>query len=205
MIEFRSFTGSLPDKRLCAKLRKVGSFRCSGWCLRLAHQKGIDLKLLLLTHGHIDHIRTLRIKRRFNCPIGFIPGRADDLGSRLLSRLRLPTRGQAVQPDLLIEATPSRISRDEFQYSSARALSGEPLFLLPRKRTAHRRRRSLRWRGRPLGPAGRRWRPALRRHPRKALSTRRQRHCPARPRPADDDRGRTSDKSIRGLTAQVME
>src|ERR1700682_515994 len=31
----------------------------------------VDLKLLLLTHGHIDHIQDVaKIKRKFNCPIG---------------------------------------------------------------------------------------------------------------------------------------
>src|ERR1044072_5148813 len=32
---------------------------------------GIDLKLLLLTHGHVDHVQDVaRIKRQFGCPIG---------------------------------------------------------------------------------------------------------------------------------------
>src|SRR5256885_6863359 len=31
----------------------------------------IDLKLLLLTHGHVDHVQDVaRIKRQFDCPIG---------------------------------------------------------------------------------------------------------------------------------------
>src|SRR6266566_4285685 len=31
----------------------------------------VDLKLLLLTHGHIDHVQDVaRIKRQFGCPIG---------------------------------------------------------------------------------------------------------------------------------------
>src|SRR6266568_8158647 len=34
----------------------------------------LDLKLLLLTHGHIDHVQDVaKIKRRFNCPIGCHP------------------------------------------------------------------------------------------------------------------------------------
>ena len=34
-------------------------------------QQGIELRLLLLTHGHIDHIQDVaRIQRRFGCPVG---------------------------------------------------------------------------------------------------------------------------------------
>ncbi len=35
---------------------------------------GVELKLLLLTHGHIDHISDVaKIKRKFSCPIGCHP------------------------------------------------------------------------------------------------------------------------------------
>lgn len=38
-----------------------------GWL----EQRGVDLELLLLTHGHIDHVQDVaRIKRRFGCQIG---------------------------------------------------------------------------------------------------------------------------------------
>jgi hydroxyacylglutathione hydrolase len=34
-------------------------------------RRGVDLKLLLLTHGHIDHVQdAARIKKRFSCQIG---------------------------------------------------------------------------------------------------------------------------------------
>jgi hydroxyacylglutathione hydrolase len=37
----------------------------------------VDLKLLLLTHGHIDHVGDVaKIKRTFNCPIGCHPDTA---------------------------------------------------------------------------------------------------------------------------------
>ena len=33
--------------------------------------RGLELKLLLLTHGHIDHVQdAARIKRRFGCQLG---------------------------------------------------------------------------------------------------------------------------------------
>ncbi len=38
---------------------------------------GVDLKLLLLTHGHVDHvIDVAKIKRKFDCPIGCHPDTA---------------------------------------------------------------------------------------------------------------------------------
>jgi glyoxylase-like metal-dependent hydrolase (beta-lactamase superfamily II) len=46
-------------------------------------QRHVDLKLLLLTHGHIDHVQDVaKIKRRFNCP-------------RFLSPLRVRARNRA--------------------------------------------------------------------------------------------------------------
>jgi hydroxyacylglutathione hydrolase len=36
--------------------------------------RGLDLKLLILTHGHIDHVVDVaKIKRKFDCPIGCHP------------------------------------------------------------------------------------------------------------------------------------
>src|SRR6266849_7630027 len=43
----------------------------------------LDLKLLLLTHGHIDHVQDVaKIKRRFNCPIGCHPITAPMISDR---------------------------------------------------------------------------------------------------------------------------
>src|SRR6266542_3239319 len=43
----------------------------------------IDLKLLLLTHGHIDHVQDLaRINRQFGCPIGCHPLTAPMISDR---------------------------------------------------------------------------------------------------------------------------
>jgi len=37
-------------------------------------KSGVDLNLLILTHGHIDHVSDLaKIKRKFDCPIGCHP------------------------------------------------------------------------------------------------------------------------------------
>src|SRR5213592_2683999 len=45
--------------------------------------RNVDLKLLLLTHGHIDHVQDVaRIKRRFRCPIGCHPVTAPMISDR---------------------------------------------------------------------------------------------------------------------------
>ena len=51
----------------------------------------IDLKLLLLTHGHIDHVQDVaKVKRTLQLPDRVSRGnRADDFGSGFLPELRL--------------------------------------------------------------------------------------------------------------------
>ena len=72
--------------------------------------RGITPKLLLLTHGHFDHVPDLaKIKRRFGCEVGChrdtVPMISDpnffrDFGFAL--------EIETAEPDFLIEATPSR-------------------------------------------------------------------------------------------------
>ena len=45
--------------------------------------QNVDLKLLLLTHGHIDHIGDVaKIKRRFHCQVGCHPDTAPMISDR---------------------------------------------------------------------------------------------------------------------------
>jgi len=72
--------------------------------------QGVEPKLLLLTHGHFDHVPDVaKIKRRFGCEIGChaktVPMISDpnffrDFGFAL--------EIEPAEPDFLIEATPSR-------------------------------------------------------------------------------------------------
>jgi len=70
----------------------------------------IDLKLLLLTHGHIDHVQDVaRIKRQFGCPIGCHPLTAPMISDREFFRnFGFQLEIEPVQPDFLIEETSSR-------------------------------------------------------------------------------------------------
>ena len=70
----------------------------------------VDPKLLLLTHGHIDHVQDVaRIKRQFDCRIGCHPLTAPMISEREFFRnFGLELEIEPAKPDFFIEATPSR-------------------------------------------------------------------------------------------------
>lgn len=112
MINYKSFCGGIFETN-CYLLQAP-----EGWILFDApdgacgwlDSLGIDLKLLLLTHGHFDHVPDVaKIKKRFNCAIGChaetTPMISDpdffrDFGFQL--------EIEPVEPDFLIEETPAR-------------------------------------------------------------------------------------------------
>ena len=67
-------------------------------------------KLLLLTHGHIDHVQDLApIKRQFGCQIGCHPLTAPMISDREFFRsFGFQLEIEPAQPDFFIEETPSR-------------------------------------------------------------------------------------------------
>ena len=70
----------------------------------------IDPKLLLLTHGHVDHVQDVaRIKRQFGCPIGCHPLTAPMISDREFFRsFGFELEIEPTKPDFLIEETPSQ-------------------------------------------------------------------------------------------------
>jgi len=72
--------------------------------------RDIDLKLLLLTHGHIDHIQDVaRIKQTFNCPIGCHADTVPMISDREFFRnFGFEMEIEPAKPDFLIAATPAR-------------------------------------------------------------------------------------------------
>jgi hydroxyacylglutathione hydrolase len=75
-------------------------------------QQGVDLKLLLLTHGHIDHVQDVaKVKNRFNCQIGCHPETVPMISDREFFRsFGFELEIEPVEPDFLIKETPSRNS-----------------------------------------------------------------------------------------------
>ncbi len=81
-----------------------------GTCAWLESRK-IEPKLLLLTHGHFDHVPDVaKIKRRFNCPVGCHPDTVPMISDP--DFFRNHGFGLEIEPteaDILIEATAGRI------------------------------------------------------------------------------------------------
>src|SRR5437879_8633883 len=80
-----------------------------GSCEWLEKRK-VDLKLLLLTHGHIDHVGNVaKIKRRFNCPIGCHPDTAPMISDPDFFRnFGFGFEIEPVTPDFFIQETSER-------------------------------------------------------------------------------------------------
>lgn len=112
MIDYQTFTGGLFETNAFALAAPDGWILFDapeGVCDWLVRQK-IDLRLLLLTHGHIDHIQDVaKIKERFACPIGVHRDSAPMISQRDFFRdFGFQLEVEPVEPDFLIAATPSR-------------------------------------------------------------------------------------------------
>ena len=72
--------------------------------------RGTDLKLLILTHGHIDHIQDVaRLKQTFGCPIGCHPDTTPMISDPdFFRRFGFGFEIEPTQPDFLIEETNER-------------------------------------------------------------------------------------------------
>ena len=72
--------------------------------------RGVDPNLLLLTHGHFDHIPDVaKIKRRFGCPIGCHPQTAPMISDPEFFRgFGFELEIEPVEPDFFVEETPAR-------------------------------------------------------------------------------------------------
>ena len=73
-------------------------------------RRGTDLKLLLLTHGHIDHVQdAARIKKRFNCQLGCSAETVPMISDRDFFRgFGFELEIEPVEPDFPIEETSKR-------------------------------------------------------------------------------------------------
>ena len=73
-------------------------------------RRGTDLKLLLLTHGHIDHVQDVaKTKRRFGCQIGCHPLTAPMISDREFFRnFGFELEIEPTHADFFVEETASR-------------------------------------------------------------------------------------------------
>src|ERR1700730_7407346 len=70
----------------------------------------VDVKLLLLTHGHYDHVPdAAKIKRLFNCQIGCHPQTEHMISDpEVIRSFGFALELAPVKPDFLIEETPAK-------------------------------------------------------------------------------------------------
>ncbi|HEY1770001.1 MAG TPA: MBL fold metallo-hydrolase [Chthoniobacterales bacterium] len=112
MIEYQTFTGGIFETN-CYAVAAPGGWILfdapDGACAWLVREK-ISPRLLLLTHGHIDHIIDVaKIKQRFGCPIGIHAESAPMISDPEFFRgFGFQFEVEPTEPDLLIAATPAR-------------------------------------------------------------------------------------------------
>ena len=111
-MKYETFTGGIFETNCYALAAPEGWILFDapdGACAWLIQEK-IEPRLLLLTHGHIDHIQDVaKIKRQFGCPVGVHPESAPMISERDFFRdFGFQFEIEPVKPDLLIAATPAR-------------------------------------------------------------------------------------------------
>jgi hydroxyacylglutathione hydrolase len=112
MIEYQTFTGGIFETNCYAFEAPQGWILFDapdGACAWLVRQE-IAPRLLLLTHGHIDHIQDVaKIKSRFACPVGIHRESAPMIADPDFFRgYGFQFEIEPVEPDMLIDATPAR-------------------------------------------------------------------------------------------------
>ncbi|MEP7015542.1 MAG: MBL fold metallo-hydrolase [Verrucomicrobiota bacterium] len=112
MVIYKSFCGGIFETNCYLLEAPEGSILFDapdGACAWLESMKA-EPKLLILTHGHFDHVPDVaRIKRRFNCPIGCHPETAPMISDpEFFRRFGFQLEIEPVHPDFLIEETLTR-------------------------------------------------------------------------------------------------
>src|SRR5215831_411316 len=109
---YQSFCGGLFETNCYLVAAADGSilFDAPDGACRWLESSGADLTLLLLTHGHIDHVQDVaKIKRRFGCQIGCHPLTVPMISDPDFFRdFGFGLEVEPVEPDFFIEETPMR-------------------------------------------------------------------------------------------------
>jgi hydroxyacylglutathione hydrolase len=111
-MSYESFCGGLFETNCYVTYASAGAILFDapdGTCDWL-ESRAIHPKLLLLTHGHIDHVQDLaKIKRRFGCPVGCHADTGPMISDpEFFRRFGFQLEVEPVQPDFLIAETPHR-------------------------------------------------------------------------------------------------
>ncbi len=110
-MQIKTFTGGIFDTN-CFLIEHAGQAtlvdapqESADWLAR----QGVKLDLLLITHGHIDHILdAARIQREHDCQVGYHPETTPMLTEpNFFRQFGFNLKSEPVQADMLIDATPS--------------------------------------------------------------------------------------------------
>jgi hydroxyacylglutathione hydrolase len=112
MLDYRTYNGGLFQTNCYALSAPEGwiLFDAPDGACAWLEKENIAPRLLLLTHGHIDHVQDVaKIKRRFACLLGVHPESAPMVSQRDFFRdSGFQFDVETAEHDLLIEATSSR-------------------------------------------------------------------------------------------------
>lgn len=111
-MEYESFCGGIYETN-CYVLHAPGGdllFDAPDGCCDWLVSRNITPNMLLLTHGHFDHVpEVAEVKRRFGCQIGCHPDTAPMISDREFFRsYGFQLEIEPAKPDFLIEETPAR-------------------------------------------------------------------------------------------------
>lgn len=112
MLTYETFCGGVFETNCYYISAPEGSilFDAPDGTCKWLEEREADPKLLLLTHGHIDHVQDVaKIKRRFGCQIGCHPLTAPMILDREFFRsFGFELEVEPAKPDFLVEETPVR-------------------------------------------------------------------------------------------------
>jgi len=112
MMKYETFCGGIFETNCLLLQAPEGPilFDAPDGACQWLESRRIELRMLLLTHGHFDHIPDVaKIKRRFNCPIGCHPETVPMISDPNFFRdFGFQLEIEPTKPDFLIEAASSR-------------------------------------------------------------------------------------------------
>jgi glyoxylase-like metal-dependent hydrolase (beta-lactamase superfamily II) len=115
VLTYQTFSGGVFETNCYLISAPEGSilFDAPEGACQWLESRGVDLELLLLTHGHIDHVQDVaKIKRRFGCQVGCHPLTAPMISDRDFFRnFGFGLEVEPATPDFFIEETPKRSFR----------------------------------------------------------------------------------------------
>ena len=111
-MDYESFCGGIYETNCYVLHAPEGAilFDAPAGTCDWAVSRNLDIKLLLLTHGHFDHVPDVaKVKKRFGCPIGCHPVTGPMISDPdFFKSFGFQLEMEPATPDFFIEETPER-------------------------------------------------------------------------------------------------